>query len=296
MLLDSLLASNEQPAGRPRSTSRRKIGSNRHTGMQQHEANRRLTLTNSRRLSAARTVAALASLVLFASVAASAQQLDPGAVIRGIDAAVLARVNSIAGYTVTEHYAVYRGADLTHDVADMVVKTTYRKESGKSYSVVSESGSALIRKFGLDTILENERQINLPGNVEHSWITSANYAMTLKPGGIQHLYGRDCLVVSITPKAKAPNLIVGTIWVDAKDYTIVRLEGIASRAPSIFAGATHMMRQYASVDGFSMATHARAESTTFLYGKIVVTIDYSDYTIQLRAPDAVRAASPAASQ
>jgi hypothetical protein len=77
-------------------------------------------------------------------------------------------------------------------------------------------------------------------------------------------------------------LIVGTIWVDAKDYTIVRLEGISSKAPSVFAGITHVMRQYANVSGFSMATHARAESTTFLYGKTVVTIDYSDYDIQLR--------------
>jgi hypothetical protein len=42
------------------------------------------------------------------------------------------------------------------------------------------------------------------------------------------------------------------------------------------------MRQYAYVDGFSMATHARAESTTFLYGKTVVTIDYSGYNLELK--------------
>ena len=29
-----------------------------------------------------------------------------------------------------------------------------------------------------------------------------------------------------------------------------------------------------------MATHARAESSTFLYGKTVVTIDYMGYQIQ----------------
>lgn len=239
-------------------------------------------------------IVAISCLALFGLSAATPQESDPNAVIRGIDAAVMTRVNSIAGYTVNEHYAVYRGDDSTHAVADMVVKTTYRKETGKSYAVVSESGSTLIRKFGLDTILENEKEINLPGNVEHSWITSANYAMTLKPGGIQHLDGRDCLVLSINPRRKAPNLIVGYIWVDAKDFTIVRLDGVASKAPSIFAGATHMMRQYANVDGFSMATHARAESTTFLYGKTVVTIDYSDYKIQLRAGDAARPVLPVA--
>ena len=56
----------------------------------------------------------------------------------------------------------------------------------------------------------------------------------------------------------------------------------ATKTPSVFAGETHMMRQYAYVDGFSMATHARAESTTFLYGKTVVTIDYIGYQLELK--------------
>jgi hypothetical protein len=210
-----------------------------------------------------------------------AQQLDQAAVIRGVDAAVLSRVNRIAGYTVTEHYAVYRGADETHSVAEMTVKTTYRRETGKSYEVVSQGGSAIIRRLGLDPILDSEKDINRPENVEHSWISSENYDMTLKPG-TQIQDGRECLVLAINPKRKAPNLIVGTLWVDAKDYTIVRLEGVASKAPSVFAGTTHMMRQYEQVEGFAMATHARAESSTFLYGKTVVTIDYTGYDIQVR--------------
>jgi hypothetical protein len=213
---------------------------------------------------------------------ATAQQLDPATVIRRVDAAVFARVNSIAGYTVTEHYSVYRGNDETHPVSEMTVKTTYRKEAGKSYAVLSEGGSAVIRRLGLDPILEREREINLPGNVEHSWITSANYEMTLKTPTPQRLEGRDCLVLAINPRRKAPNLIVGSIWVDANDYTIVRLEGVGSKSPTLFAGVTHMMRQYANVNGFAMATHARAESSTFLYGRTVVTIDYSNYDIQVR--------------
>jgi hypothetical protein len=43
-----------------------------------------------------------------------------------------------------------------------------------------------------------------------------------------------------------------------------------------------MMRQYALVQGFSMATHAHAESSTFLYGRTVVAIDYSGYEIEVR--------------
>jgi hypothetical protein len=68
--------------------------------------------------------------------------------------------------------------------------------------------------------------------------------------------------------------------VDAKDYTLVQIEGVATKSPSALAGVTHMMRQYDEVEGHSMATHARAESASVV-GRIVVTIDYSDYDLQL---------------
>lgn len=222
----------------------------------------------------------LAFMFVLASAAIPAQPPDQAVVIHGIDAAVQARVKSIAGYTVTEHYSVYRGKDETHPVAEMTVKTTYRRETGKSYAILSQSGSALVRKLGLIPLLDNEKNINLPTNVPHSWIISANYQMDLKPGGIQKVSGRDCLVLAINPRQKAPNLIAGTLWVDAHDFTIVQIEGNSSKSPSVFAGTTHLMRQYKNIGGFAMATHARAESSTFLYGRTVVHIDYSNYNIE----------------
>jgi hypothetical protein len=235
-----------------------------------------------RRLGAARAVAAAAFLFWLGSAALEAQQTDEAAVIRGIDAAVHARLESIAEYTDTERYAVYRGSDETHPVAEMTVKTVYRQETGKSYTILSQSGSSIVRSLVLGTILDNEKRINLPGNREGSWLTSANYEMKLKPGGTEQLNGRECLAVAISPRRKAPNLVEGTLWVDAKDYAIVQIEGTASKSPSLFTGPAQMMRQYANLSGFAEATRARAVSNSTLLGQTTVTIDYSDYQIQLR--------------
>lgn len=235
-----------------------------------------------RRRGAARTVAAAALLFWLGSSALQAQQTDEAAVIRGIDAAVHSRIESIMEYTVTEHYVVFRGNDENHPTAEMTVKTDYRQQTGKSYAIVSQSGPEIVQKMAFGNLLEGEKNINLPGNREASWLTSANYEMKLKPGSAERLDGRDCLAVAISPRRKAPNMVEGTLWVDATDYTIVRIQGLASKSPSLFAGATQMMREYANVNGFAMATHARATSNVFLLGKITVTIDYSDYQIQLR--------------
>ncbi len=202
--------------------------------------------------------------------------------IREIDAAVAARVDNILEFTDIEHYSVFRGGDETHPAAEMTVRDTYRKGIGKDYTVLSESGSGLILRFGLKPLIDNEKTIDLPGNWEKSWFTSANYEMKLKPGGVQRLNGRDCYALAITPKGEAPNLIVGTLWADAKDGSLVQIDGVASKSPSAFAGTTHVMRQYANLNGFSMAMHARAESTSVLFGHTVVTIDYLNYQLQLR--------------
>jgi outer membrane lipoprotein-sorting protein len=225
----------------------------------------------------------LASLFfLFAGTGVAAgQQADAASVIRKVDAAVKARIDHIAGYTVTEHYTVYRGKDEVHPVAAMVVHTTYKPESGKSYVIVSQTGSALMRDLVLKTILENEKHLNQPGVREGAWITSANYEMKLKPGGPQELNGRPCLVLELTPRRKAPYLIQGSLWVDARDGSIVQLAGTATKNSSLVSGPTQMVRQYGDIDGYPEATHLRAESSSML-GETVVKVEYQDYRVELR--------------
>ena len=234
-----------------------------------------------RRLRTARMIASVCILALLLAPGL-AQERDPAAVIRSVDAAVAARFDNVLGFTDMEHYAVYRGDDQVHPAAEMTVRDTYRKGVGKTYTVLSQSGSSILLHFGLKPLLDNEQIINQPGNVEKSWFNSANYEMTLKGGNAQKLNGRDCSALDIKPKQEAPNLIIGTIWVDAQDGTLVQIDGVASKNPSLLSGTTHMMRQYTNIDGYSMAIHARAESDSALLGRTVVTIDYSNYNLQLK--------------
>ena len=175
---------------------------------------------------------------------APTQQPDATAVIRAIDAANQARYDNVLSFTDIEHYAVYRGEDETHPAAEMTVLDSYRRGVGKTYTIQSKSGSSLIFRFGLKPMLEQERTINEPANLPHSWFISANYEMKPQLGTTVKMNGRDCVAVPVTARVKAPNTINGTIWVDAKDYWLVQIEGLSSKSPSAFAGDTHLMRQY----------------------------------------------------
>lgn len=225
-------------------------------------------------------LANLFKVALLSASLCAAQKPDADALIRRIDAANQSRYDHVLAYTVTEHYTVLRGNETGRPAAEMTVLTTYRKATGKSYTVKSQSGSGMILRFGLRPLLENEKTINNPATVRNSWFSSANYEMKLRPDPPTRIGGRDCLALAITPKRKAPNMIDGTLWVDPLDGTIAQVEGIASKRPNPLAGPTHMMRQYTNIQGYAMATHARAESDGALIGRTVVLIDYSDYHLE----------------
>src|ERR1700751_5876893 len=159
-----------------------------------------------------RAVQGLATLLFVAALPAW-KQPDAAAIIHDLDAANQTRFNNILSFTDVEHYAVFRGSDQLHPAAEMTVKVTYKRGTGKEYVILSQSGSSLIQKIGLKPLLENERLINDPAKVSQSWFTSANYDMHLKPGVLQTIDGRLCLALAITPRHKAPNMIDGTLWV-----------------------------------------------------------------------------------
>jgi hypothetical protein len=231
---------------------------------------------------AARRIAAISFVAALSAAAQPAPQPDFAAIIHDLDAANQARFENVLSFTDVEHYAVFRGSDQTHPAAEMTVRMSYKKGNGKDYAILSQSGSSLVQKYGLRPLLENEKAINDPAKVAQSWFTSANYDMRLKPGVTQTIDGRPCLALAITPRHKAPNMIDGTLWVDVSLHILVEVEGVASKSPSVFAGTTKMMRRYANIQGYAMATHARAESSSLFFGRTVVVIDYSDYHFELR--------------
>ena len=222
------------------------------------------------------------AFLAFAPSRSGAQQpLDIDSVIRGVDASVQARLNRLAGYTVTEHYAVFRGKDETHPAAEMLVKTTYRKETGKSYEIVSQSGSSLWRDEVLHTLLDNEKRMSQPGNVGTALIDSANYQMKFDASPRERLNDRDCLVLDITPRRNSEYLFKGKLWVDAQDFAVVQLQGTASKSAFFLASAAQVSRQYDELDQLPMATHAQAVSGSALLGQTTVKIDYTNYQLEL---------------
>ena len=91
----------------------------------------------------------------------------------------------------------------------------------------------MLRNLVLHAILDNEQHVNEPGVREGAWITTANYAMQVRPGGMQRVDGRDCVDYA-DAAAQGTLSFGGTLWVDAKDGEIVQTRGEGVESSSVF--------------------------------------------------------------
>jgi hypothetical protein len=221
------------------------------------------------------------TLLVSASARLAAQQTtqDPNQIIRGIDEAVSHRTTHVASYTVQELYSIYRNGETTPS-AQVTVKTVYTRGSGKEYTTIAQSGSALLRSNVVDRVLANEKEMAKATNREAVAITSTNYEFHPQPGIVQY-NGHACVIVDLKARRKISHLFNGKGWFDAADFTLVHIEGSPAANPSFFAGQTSGVRDYIKINGFSMAQHAEMHSHSFLFGNTVMKIDYTNYQIQL---------------
>jgi hypothetical protein len=198
------------------------------------------------------------------------QQKD---LIRRIDEAELRRESKLAGYTVTEYYVI----ENSHfsKPAEATIETTYKRGQGKTYRVLSRTGPSLLRNRVLDRLLQEEREMSRGKLREQAIITSANYDMKLI--GREAAGGAMCDVLEIIPKRKSPYLLKGRLWLDPANMVIVKIEGKPPTSASFFSGRPQIVREYKELNGIALAQHSHAVSSSFLFGRSTVDIEYRNY-------------------
>jgi len=74
-------------------------------------------------------------------------------------------------------------------------------------------------------------------------------------------------------------LITGKIWVDATDYSIVRIEGQPARNPSFWVHSVHFVHTYQKLGPFWFASSTDTTSQIRVFGDSELTIENVDYKL-----------------
>lgn len=175
----------------------------------------------------------------------------------------------------------YRGFPGDKD-AEMVVKVCFQAPDSKEFSVVSETGSKFVIDHVLKKLLESEKEAFKADNRQAIALTRENYSFQL--AGYDPVLGGGQYILKLLPKTKNKYLYRGTIWIDAKDFAVVRIEGEPGRNPSVWIKKTDVAHRYTKIDDFWLPAENRTESSTRLGGKATLSIEYRDYKVVKAAP------------
>jgi outer membrane lipoprotein-sorting protein len=217
-----------------------------------------------------------------ASYSAPADRLPVEQVARKLQERNAARAAALYEFSGTRVYRMqYRGFPSDRE-AEMVVNVTYHAPDTKEFSVVSESGSKIILERVFKKLLEGEQEAANEENRGHTALSSENYEFT--SAGYEATPDGGQYVLNLLPRTKNKFLYRGKIWVDAKDFAVVRIEAEPAKNPSFWIKKTDVKHRYVKVSDFWLPAENHTESVMRLGGRAILSIEYRDYRITKAAP------------
>ena len=229
---------------------------------------------------------ALAGALTFLS-AGDSNNVDPQRIVEGMMREQATRFERFEGYTRTQHYSVTNSR--FNLKADLVARIHRDRVKGKSYEVISRSGSSAMQTHVFDALLEAEVETSKQqGNGE--LLTPENYSFRLV--GQEDYAGRHCYVLETDPKHKDKRLLKGKIWVDTQDFGIVHIEGKPSDSLSFFVGKPMIVQDFMKIQDYWWVSRRHSYIDNMFSGKSDLVVDYSDYQFELRQPPEVDAKAP----
>jgi hypothetical protein len=170
--------------------------------------------------------------------------------------------NKARSYTVKRDYQLLDKQE--QPKAQMVADITYLPPNQKQYNIESNSGG--IGGKVLRDIVEKETETGK--DAERKALSPENYDFQLL--GEELMDGRNCYVLSMTPKREEKDLIRGKIWVDAQNYNIHRIEGKTVKSPSWWIRDLYVLMTFGNVDGMWLHTFTHAVADVRFKGKYVM--------------------------
>jgi hypothetical protein len=198
----------------------------------------------------------------------------------------LAQRASLQHYKGLRHYQVeYRGFSTKID-ARMDVEVQYDAATGKSFKIVSASGSNMLREKVLKRALESEREASQ--DAASTALTEQNYRFQLL--GTEVVAQRLAYILDVQPVTASKFLYRGKIWVDGADWAVVKMETEPAKNPSFWIARTLIHFTSAKTAGFWLPQHMTSETRVRIGGTATMTIDYGSYEL---APEAGGREAPA---
>lgn len=208
-------------------------------------------------------------------------------IVTGIQARSQMQNRTLKQYRALRTYGVeYHGMGSLS--ARMQVEVTYDAGQGKSFRIVSQSGSLLLRDAVLKRAVDSEKEASKQQST--TALSPANYHFSLLGSG--NADGRPVYILKVDPVKPQKYLYRGTIWVDAANFGVVKIQAAPAKNPSMWISRTTIWVTNELTNGFWLPHETRSQTAVRVGGTATMTINYGEYQIGPPAPRAAQLLLP----
>jgi hypothetical protein len=172
-----------------------------------------------------------------------------------------------------------RGGKLS---ADMEVMTAFDPQRGFSFTILSESGSGLIRRRVLLEALLTEQRTVASALKHESALTLANYEFLAPLAADTALATLD-----IRARRKSVMLVNGTLYLDPDRADLVRVEGELADRPSFWTRRVRVVRSYDRIAGVHVPVGMESTADVRIVGASTFAMSYQYLEINGQKVEAV---------
>jgi len=214
------------------------------------------------------------------SAAQDAAPLTAGEVVDRMVQHDAERQGLTQGYAGMRRYVLQN--DGMHKRAEMLVRVSGDSDGTKHFEVVSVEGWKAAQNHVLRKMLESESETSHPEERAKTRLCPDNY--DFKMVGQENVADRPAYAIDVTPKRHDKLLFEGRIWVDIKDYALVRADGSPAKNPSFWTKHVHFVHTYQKSGPFWFPHSTESVTDARIFGRTDLTIEYFNYKPNVTVP------------
>jgi hypothetical protein len=241
-------------------------------------------------------VAAMDSLLdtILASEDSAPPQLTPPAVLplmsaelalQMFQARAAQQATQIASYTSTT--VIHAELPETKQQGEYEVKRKYSAPKSLLFTALRFTGDAFVKANVIARLLQSEVEHVQKDDSSSMAFTQANYKFSYK--GLQMADGRTLHVFQLKPRRRRVDLLRGNMYLDARTGSLVHLEGVPAKSPSVFLSKIRVSQDFADFGPFTLPVHLHSEAKARIVGRTIVDVYQRDYEVVPVAVQTARA-------
>lgn len=168
------------------------------------------------------------------------------------------------------------------------VKRQYSAPKSLLFTALRFTGDTFVKSNVITRLMQSEVEHVEKDDSSSMAFNAANYKFSYK--GLQNLGGRTLHEFQVKPRRRRVGLLKGNLYLDAYTGSLVHLEGVPAKSPSVFLSKIRVSQDFADFGPFTLPVHLHSEAKVSIVGRTIVDVFQRDYQVVPGAAQVARAA------